>query len=75
MNKGDRIRSHDFHGRTDCYIEGTITEITNEERWDAYKIIVDADCYKGKMVEGRIGKTFIVPVQTSNDYPNRIIKL
>jgi hypothetical protein len=80
----DIIRSYDFKpmfGRPDCFVEGRITEITDEPGYEAYKINVLVDEFDGKRYEerhkgSRVGTTVFVPVEVSfMEYPGRVINL
>lgn len=75
----DVIRSYDFKpmvGREDCFVEGEIMEITNEQGYNAYKIMVTKDSWSDAEDKGRVGKIVFCPVEVFyNDYPGRIINL
>ena len=80
----DIIRSYDFkpmYGRSDCFIEGRIIEMTNEHGFDAYKVLVLVDEFDGKRFEERghgcrVGTHALVPVKVSfMEYPGRVINL
>ena len=75
----DVIRSYDFKpmvGREDCFVEGEILDINNEQGYKAYKIVVTKDSWSDSECKGRLGKIVYCPVQVSfNDYPGRIINL
>jgi hypothetical protein len=80
----DIIRSYDFKpmfGRPDCFVEGRITEITDEPGYEAYKINVLVDEFDGKRHEerrkgSRVGTTVFVPVEVIfMEYPGRVINL
>jgi hypothetical protein len=75
----DVIRSYDFKpmvGREDCFVEGEILEITNEQGYNAYKIMVTKDSCSTAWDAGRVGKIVFCPVTVfHNDYPGRIMNL
>jgi hypothetical protein len=75
----DVIRSYDFKpmvGREDCFVEGEILEITNEQGYNAYKIVVTKDSWSDAEDAGRVGKIVFCPVAVLfNDYPGRVINL
>ena len=74
VNTGDVIRSYDFKpmvGREDCFVEGVVECLTNEQGYAAYKITVTKDSWKG-----RVGKIVFVPVEVSfMEYAGRVINL
>jgi hypothetical protein len=81
---GDFIRSYDFKpmkGRNDCFVEGTVLDITNEAGFLAYKIEVEVDGWDGKRIvtkkkTNRIGEVVFVPFQVSfMEYAGRVINL
>ena len=81
---GDFIRSYDFKpmkGRNDCFVEGTVLDITNEAGYAAYKIEVEVDGWDGKRIvtkkkTNRIGEVVFVPHEVSfMEYPGRVINL
>ena len=76
----DVIRSYDLKpmvGREDCFVEGEILDINNEQGYRAYKIMVTKDSWSdGFTNAGRVGKIVFCPVAVfHNDYPGRIINL
>lgn len=75
----DVIRSYDFKPmvcREDCFVEGEILEITNEQGYNAYKIVVTKDSWSDSEDKGRFGKIVYCPVAVfHNDYPGRVINL
>ena len=75
----DVIRSYDFKpmvGREDCFVEGEILEITNEQGYNAFKIVVTKDSWSDAEDKGRVGEIVFVPLEVShNDYPGRVINL
>lgn len=80
----DVIRSYDFkpmYGRSDCFVEGRVIEMTNERGYRAIKIHVLVDEFDGKRAEeigygSRVGEIVFVPLEVShNDYPGRVINL
>ena len=60
---GDFIRSYDFKpmkGRNDCFVEGTVLDITNEAGFKAFKIEVEVDGWDGKrIVTKKIGRAHV----------------
>ena len=81
---GDFIRSYDFKpmkGRNDCFVEGTVLDITNEAGFLAYKIEVEVDAWDGKRITtkkktNRIGEVVFVPHEVSfMEYPGRVLNL
>lgn len=59
---GDRVRSYDFEFYDDCYIEGTVEEITAPiEGCERYRIIGMFRCFDGRQ-EMLDGREFIPPV-------------
>lgn len=84
VEKNDVIRSYDFKpmfGRSDCFVEGRVIELTNEPGYAAIKIRVLVDEFDGKRSEekgrdSRVGEIVMVPVKVSfMEYPGRIINL
>jgi len=79
VNVGDTIRGYDFKpmvGREDCFVEGTVERITNEQGYKAYKITVTKDSWSDAECKGRVGKIVYVPVEVFHmDYPGRVINL
>jgi hypothetical protein len=80
----DVIRSYDFkpmYGRSDCFVEGRVIELTNEPGYAAIKIRVLVDEFDGKRFEERgygcrVGEIVFVPVQVSfSEYPGRVMNL
>lgn len=45
---GDYVRSYDFPGVKDCYVEGTVVGILSGMDCDRYKIAVDRIVFDGK---------------------------
>ena len=83
-NIGDFIRSYDFKpmkGRNDCFVEGTVLDITNEAGYKAFKIEVEVDGWDGKRIvtkkkTNRIGEVVYVPFEVSfMEYAGRVINL
>lgn len=85
---GDYIRAYDFKpmkGRSDCFVEGEVVEVTNEPGYKCFKIRVSRDVFDGKefnetaykAVSGhRVGDTVFVPMEVSfMEYGGRIINL
>jgi hypothetical protein len=63
-------------GREDCFVEGTVESITNEQVYRAYKITVNKDSWSDAEDKGRVGKTVFVPVEVAfMDYAGRVINL
>jgi hypothetical protein len=84
IEKNDVIRSYDFkpmYGRSDCFVEGRVLEMTNEPGYAAVKIRVLVDEFDGRRHEerghnSRVGEIVFVPLRVSyNDYPGRVINL
>ena len=79
VNTGDVIRSYDFKpmvGREDCFVEGEVLALTNEQGYDAYKIRVTKDSWSDATDKGRVGKIVYVPVEVSfMEYAGRVINL
>jgi hypothetical protein len=84
IEKNDVIRSYDFkpmYGRSDCFVEGRVVELTNEPGYSAVKIRVLVDEFDGKRFEERghgcrVGEIVFVPLKVSfMDYPGRVINL
>jgi len=79
VNTGDVIRSYDFKpmvGREDCFVEGEVLALTNEQGYDAYKIRVTKDSWSDATDKGRVGKIVFVPVEVSfMEYAGRVINL
>jgi hypothetical protein len=84
IEKNDVIRSYDFkpmYGRSDCFVEGRVLEMTNEPGYAAVKIRVLVDEFDGKRFEERgygcrVGEIVFVPLKVSfMDYPGRVINL
>lgn len=76
---GDFIRSYDFKpmlGREDCFVEGQVLGLTNEQGYEAFKIRVSKDSWSDAECKGRVGNIVFVPTKVfHNDYPGRIINL
>ena len=79
VNVRDVIRSYDFKpmvGREDCFVEGEVLALTNEQGYDAYKIRVTKDSWSDATDKGRVGKIVFVPVEVSfMEYAGRVINL
>jgi hypothetical protein len=75
----DVIRSYDFKpmvGREDCFVEGEVVELTDEQGYHAYKIVVTKDSWSDAECKGRVGKIVYVPISVSfSEYAGRIINL
>ena len=67
--------------RSDCYVEGKVLAITNEQGYKAFKILVSKDVFDNKEFTqsgygGRVTKEVFVPMQVSfMEYDARIINL
>jgi len=85
---GDYIRAYDFkpmRGRTDCFVEGIVLEVTAECGYKAFVIHVIKDVFDGKEfnelaykeVSGhRVGEKVFVPMEASfMEYDARIMNL
>lgn len=85
VKPSDVIRSYDFKpmvGRPDCYVEGEVLEVKNQEHgYSAYKILVTKDQFGDEVstVPGpdcRVGHVVYVPHQVSfSEYAGRVINL
>lgn len=81
---GDRIRSYDFHGRTDCYVEGVVQRLDTEGKekgFAAFVVLGDKDCWSNidipaDLRNSRVGKTIYVPMECAFlEYDGRIVNL
>jgi hypothetical protein len=76
---GDHIRAYDFQplpGRGECYIEGTVMEITDEPGFDAFRVMCEVDVFAGKSCNSRVGREIFVPHQIGfTEFENRVEKL
>lgn len=45
---GDYVRSYDFPGVKDCYVEGTVVDVLHGDDYDRYKIAVDRTMFDGR---------------------------
>lgn len=81
---GQTIRAYDFKpmkGRSDCYVEGVVLDVTREMGYAAYKIECTKDFYgdEGSLPKGkgsRVGLTVYVPHQVDfMEYDARIMNL
>ena len=74
----DVIRSYDFKpmvGREDCFVEGEVLAITDEQGYHAYKIVVTKDSWSDAEYS-RVGETVYVPMSVSfSEYAGRIMNL
>lgn len=71
---GDRIRSYDFHGNKDRFIEGKVTSTSNERGFSAFVVVVDSD--DGSPHGIRVGQTVLVPMEVAfMEYDGRIENL
>lgn len=61
---GDRVRSYDFDGRRDCYVEGFVQSFQEIEGCERYAINVDRVVFGGREVElkGRYAGGVFPPV-------------
>lgn len=63
---GDYVRSYDFVGTDDCYIEGTLIGFTEKEGCMRYSIRCEKDVIHGEAFEkgedSRVGHTFYPPL-------------
>lgn len=79
VNVRDVIRSYDFKpmvGREDCFVEGEVIALTDEQGYDAYKIRVTKDSWSDAECKGRVGKIVFVPARVSfMEYAGRVINL
>lgn len=48
IKPGDRVRSYDFEGRRDCYVEGVVVEIVERGGCDRYAINVERIVFADK---------------------------
>lgn len=81
---GDRVRSYDFEGRSDCYVEGVVTGFKERDSCTRYVIEVDTEVFEGKPVDksstrSKIGELVFPPVNgtptTLGGTCNGVIKL
>ena len=79
---GQRIRAHDFHERTDCYVEGPVKRIDlkgTEQGFAAFVIDVDKDVWRNEPITGkhsRVGRaTVFVPMEVSQEWNGRVVCL
>lgn len=78
---GERIRSYDFEGRQDCYVEGTIQSVDlkgGDKGYAHFVITVDVCCFPMRQSSGnsRVGTTMYVPLQMGwSEYEGRIVKV
>ena len=78
---GERVRSYDFRGRTDCYVEGVVQrlDVAGADRGYAALIVaVDVDVFAGKVHAngGRVGDAAYVPMEVAFlDYGGRVVNL
>lgn len=79
VNVRDVIRSYDFKpmvGREDCFVEGEVIALTDDQGYDAYKILVTKDSWSDAGMPGRVGKIVYVPTRVSfMEYAGRVINL
>jgi hypothetical protein len=51
INVGDTVRSYDFDGRNDCYVEGTVVRMGDDiEGCPRYVIRVSKTVFKGEVL-------------------------
>lgn len=80
-NIGDSIRAYDFAPRLgvgDCFLEGTVIDATRDKGFDAYKVLVTADCWDGSEIDSgsRVGSIAYVPFQVSfMEFDGRVLNL
>jgi len=76
---GDRIRSYDFQGRTDAYIEGEVLAkgvVGEQQGYACFVVRVDVDVWPGKVGKGREGSRVFVPMECAYmEYEGRIVNL
>ena len=78
---GDSIRAYDFAPRTgcgDCFLEGTVVDISKEKGYAAYKVQVTADSFDGSEIDvmSRVGSIAYVPLQVSfMEFDGRVVNL
>ena len=80
---GDIIRGYDFKpmvGRNDCFVEGTVVEVSDVSRgYQAYKIACTRDYFDGQDHTGegsRVGQFVFVPYRVDfMEYPGRVMNL
>lgn len=68
---GDRVRSYDFPGIADCYIEGTVIDIGRhpaDPHRDRYHVQVEREVLEGKEDEPTPAGKIVLPVV--NGTPN-----
>lgn len=77
---GERIRSYDFEGRQDCYVEGVVQSVNldgGDRRYAHFVITVDVCCFPMRRSSGvsRVGTTMYVPLQMGwGEYEGRVTK-
>jgi hypothetical protein len=77
---GDTIRAYDFKpmvGREDCFIEGTVIDAhSNEQGYQAYKIMVTKDSWSDSEDKGRVGIEMFVPWRVDfSEFQGRVMNL
>lgn len=50
IRAGDKVRSYDFPGRVDCYVEGTVEGFVERDGCQRYVIAVDRRVLEGRNV-------------------------
>jgi hypothetical protein len=76
---GDRVRSYDFRGNPDCYIEGRVLRLDRdgkEKGFAAFVVLCDRDVWYGKTPPWRTGQTVYVPMEVAwGEYDGRVVNL
>lgn len=77
---GDTIRSYDFHGVTNCYIEGIVMAkglvFPQNPSVMVYEIVATKVIRSGINKEERVGTTYYVPMEVSfMEYDGRVVKV
>lgn len=62
VSVGDTVRSYDFPNRTDCFVEGLVTGLTDDGR---YVILVTSQFVEGRSVSTLLGRVVYPPVNGS----------
>lgn len=81
FKEGDYIRAYDFkpiRGREDSYIEGTVVEVLTDMKmppYKAYKIKVEKSVGAGERFPVGENEHSFVPMETSNDFDQRVFSL
>jgi hypothetical protein len=61
IREGDRVRSFDFPGLTEHYVEGVVTRIQWHEGCNRYRIAVEVVCSDGVRVSVAKQNQFVLP--------------